>query len=87
MKYYCLGLKLDDSYMEVVCPVRGKCPYYNYTPLGVKLSHPEQYSELDTYNIEKCKYFKEEWQQSNSCETSDAQTDGMWSLLKSVSSK
>lgn len=82
MYYYCLGIRLDTNYMESVCPYRDKCEYYGNTSLGELLSHPETYSELDTYNSDECKYFRSEWlQKTRICETLDSQTDGLLTLL------
>lgn len=57
MYYYCLGIRIDDVYAERACTMREKCPYYCNNNLGIALSHPEQYQELDTYNNKTCKYF------------------------------
>ena len=78
---YCLGIRLDDGFNEVTCKLRDNCPYYTNTNLGVALSHPEKYQELDTYNSCNCKFYNEQWQQkTETCETSDMQTDGQLTL-------
>lgn len=56
MYFYCLGIRLDSNYQEVVCKVRDKCPYYTNTNLSVAMSRPTEYTELDTYNMNQCKY-------------------------------
>lgn len=53
---YCLGIRLDSNFTEIACSLREGCPYYRNTNLSESLSHPETYEELDTYNMNKCKY-------------------------------
>ena len=59
---YCFGLRLDINYMEQKCQHRDVCPYYTNVNLGVALSHPDEYQELDTYNNNNCKYYDIQWQ-------------------------
>lgn len=87
MKHFCLGIRLDTDFMEVVCPCRDKCMYYSNVPLSTKLSNPNDYLELDTYNSEECIYFIEEWLKPKLYETSDAETTGLMGLLKNDWSK
>ena len=82
MFYFCLGLRLDCNYAEVVCPFRDNCIYYTNAPLSKTLSRPDEYTELNTYNDKECIYFNKEWlQKTEICETLDSQTDGMMTLL------
>ncbi|MBR1448335.1 MAG: hypothetical protein IJ588_06285 [Prevotella sp.] len=60
---YCTGIRVNDAFQERTCENREHCPYYTNVNIGVALSHPEQYQELDTYNNNQCPYFSQQWQQ------------------------
>jgi len=83
MFYYCLGIRLDQNYAEVVCPYRDRCIYYTNAPLSITLSRPDDYSELNTYNDKECIYLIEWEQKRQTRETSDSQTNGLLTLLNS----
>ena len=85
---YCLGMRVNEAFQEYPCEYRERCPYYKNVRLGIALSQPDDYQELDTYNNQQCKYLEDKWKMNTeTCETSDAPTDGLMDLLKSVSSK
>lgn len=88
MYYYCLGIRTNDVFQERVCENRECCPYYLNVNLAAALSRPDEYQELDTYNDLQCLYFDKEWKKkTETCATSESQTDGILTLLKTASSK
>ena len=78
MYFYCLGIRLDGNYQEQTCKMRECCPYYTNVNIGVALSHPETYQELDTYNSNECKYFDKQWN-SKTSETEKNGQPTLWS--------
>jgi len=88
MYYFCLGIRTNDVLQERVCENREYCPYYRNVNLRTALMHPDEYVELETYDNDlQCIYFDKEWMKTKICATSDAQTDGLMTLLKTASSK
>lgn len=52
-KLYCLGIRLNDGYTEVVCKFRLRCRIFRETNLTDALLLPDFYQEVDSYNNEK----------------------------------
>lgn len=50
----CYGIRLNDSYQELTCEYRERCPYFIGTDLRNVIEHPSEYVLLDTYNDRPC---------------------------------
>lgn len=75
-----MGIRLDPNFMEEMCKLREHCPYYTNVSLGVALSHPDDYQELETYNSNECIYFDKQW----NSKTSETEKDGQQTPWSSV---